>query len=67
MIPGHARYITTHEFNKFAKSIFNTKLKQANLETNSDVALTLLFVSKFGCFNFVSNIDLANLLNCYIY
>ena len=36
-ILDHAKYITTPEFNKFAESIFDTKLKQANLAANSDV------------------------------
>ena len=36
-ILDHAKHITTPEFNKFAGSIFDTKLKQANLAANSDV------------------------------
>ena len=35
--PGHAKYITTFEYNTCDISIFDTKLKQANLVTNSDV------------------------------
>ena len=34
--PDHAKYITTPEIHKFAGSIFDTKLKQANLATNND-------------------------------
>ena len=34
--PDHGKYIITPEFNKFAGSIFETKLKQANLTTNTD-------------------------------
>ena len=33
----HAKYITTPEIHKFAGSIFDAKLKQANLATNNDV------------------------------
>ena len=36
-IPDHAKYIATPEFNKFAGSVFDANLKQANLATNSDV------------------------------
>ena len=36
-IPDHAKYITTFESNKFAGSVFDTKLKQANLATNNDL------------------------------
>ena len=36
-IPDHPKYITTSEFNEFSGWIFNTKLKQGNLATNSDV------------------------------
>ena len=34
-IPDHAKYITIPEFNKFAGILFDTKLKHANLATNS--------------------------------
>ena len=33
--------LTTPKFNKFSCSIFDTKWKQANLETNSDVNTVL--------------------------
>ena len=36
-ICDYAKYFTTPKFNKFAGSIFDTTLKQANLVTNSDV------------------------------
>ena len=36
-ISNYAKYITTPEFNKFASSMFDQKIKQANLATNSDV------------------------------
>ena len=36
-IPGHSKYITNPEFNKFAATIFDTELKQANLVINTDV------------------------------
>ena len=36
-IPDYAKYITTPEFNNFSGSIFDTKLKQVILATNSDV------------------------------
>ena len=36
-IPYHDKYITTSEFNKFAGSVFDTKLKRASLSTNSNV------------------------------
>ena len=36
-IIDYAKYVTTPEFNKFAGPIFDTKLKQANLATNSDL------------------------------
>ena len=35
-IPDHAKQITTPEFHKFAETIFDEKLKQANLTMNSD-------------------------------
>ena len=35
--PGHDKHNTTSEFDKLAGSIFDTKLKHANLATNSDV------------------------------
>ena len=35
-ITDHAKYIATSELNKLAGSIFDTKLKQAHLATNSD-------------------------------
>ena len=36
-IPDHPKYITTSEFNEFSGSRFNTKLKQGNFATNSDI------------------------------
>ena len=36
-ISNYAKYITTPEFNKFTSSMFDQKIKQANLATNSDV------------------------------
>ena len=39
-IPDHAKYITTPKFNKFAFSIFDTKLKQVNLAT---IVMLMLF------------------------
>ena len=36
-IPGHAKYISTHEFNELAWLIFDPKLDKQNLKTNNDV------------------------------
>ena len=36
-ICDYAKYFTTPKFNKFAGSVFDTTLKQANLVANSDV------------------------------
>ena len=36
-IPDHSKYITTPEFNTFAGSVFDTKLKQAILAAGIDV------------------------------
>ena len=45
-IPDHPKYITTSEFNEFSASRFNTKLKQGNLATNSDVDAVSQCVNK---------------------
>lgn len=36
-IPDHVKYITDPGFNKFAGSIFETKLKQVHLATKTDI------------------------------
>ena len=36
-VPDHVKHITIPEFNKFAGSIFDTKLKQVSLVTKSDI------------------------------
>ena len=46
----HDKYITTPEFNKFAKEIFDLRLKSANLASKSDIP------------NFVNKSDFDNKL-----
>ena len=46
----HDKYITTPEFNKFAKEIFDLRLKRANLASKSDIP------------NFVNKSDFDNKL-----
>ena len=36
-IPGHEKYITTNDFNKFLGTIFDERLKQAKLATGNDL------------------------------
>ena len=36
-VPDHAKYVSTPEFIKVAGKVFNTKLKEANLATKSDL------------------------------
>ena len=45
-IPDNAKYITTPKFNKYFGSIFDTKLKQASLATDSDVNAVLQLANK---------------------
>ena len=47
---NHYKYITTPEFNKFTKEIFELRLKRANLESKSDNS------------NFVNKADFDNKL-----
>ena len=47
---NHDKYITTPEFNKFTTEIFDSRLKQANLTSQSDIA------------NFVNKTDFDNKL-----
>ena len=44
-IPGHAKYVTTPEFNRLTEKNFTTRLKQANLVNKTD------FDSKLTSFN----------------
>ena len=36
-IPNHDKYITTNDFNKLSRTIFDKRLKQAKLATNTDL------------------------------
>ena len=36
-IPNHDKYITTNDFNKLSHTIFDKRLKQAKLATNTDL------------------------------
>ena len=36
-IPGHEKYVTTNDFNKFLGTIFDERLKQAKLATGNDL------------------------------
>ena len=50
----HDKYITTQEFNKLTAENFTTRLKQANLASNNDIA------------NFVKKTDFDNKLKYVI-
>ena len=45
-IPDHTEYITTPKFHEFFGSIFDMKLKQANLAINGDVSAILQSANK---------------------
>ena len=45
-IPDYAKYVPTLEFNKFSDFKLDTKLKQANLATNSDVNVVSQLANK---------------------